>query len=86
MWLFRKKLQVFIKKGYDKNKLKFIPNGYDLKNFKNHEFKKLNKIKKNTPLLGYVARYDPLKDHLNLLNALSLLQTKKINFLFFNWN
>ena len=68
------------KKGYDKKKLKLIPNGYDLKIFKNNEFKKLNKIKKNTPLLGYVARYDPLKDHLNLLNALSLIQNKKINF------
>ena len=70
--------------GYDKNKLKFIPNGYDLSILKENKFQKLNlkKIenKKNLPLIGYVARYDPLKDHLNLLNALSLVRLKKIDF------
>ncbi len=76
----KKAVSFYEKKGYDKKKLKYIPNGYDLKSFKNNEFKKLNNIKKNTPLVGYVARYDPLKDHINLLNALSLVQSKNINF------
>ena len=57
-------------KGYAKSKLKFIPNGYDLLTFKinkkkNNLQKKL-KINKKTPMIGYVARFDPLKDHLNL--------------------
>ena len=73
-------------KGYDKKKLKFIPNGYDLSILKPSKFQKTSfknkfKIKKKVPLIGNVARYDPKKDHLNLLNALSLIQLKKINFL-----
>ena len=76
----KKSKKLYEKKGYDKNKLQFIPNGYDLREIKKKKFKKLIKIKKNTPLVGYVARYDQLKDHLNLLNALSLIKMKKINF------
>jgi len=72
--------------GYDKKKLKFIPNGYDLSILKNSnlqkiKFKKKNNIKKKVPLIGNVARYDPQKDHLNLLKALSLIRSKNINFL-----
>lgn len=71
--------------GYDKDKLKFIPNGYDLLMLKNNKliknvFKKKIKIKKNIPLIGYVSRFDPLKDHLNLLQALSLVQLRNIDF------
>ena len=35
----------------------------------------------NLPLIGNVARYDPKKDHFNLLKALSLIQRRKINFM-----
>lgn len=79
----KKALSLYKSKGYDKKKLKFIPNGYDLKSFKKDEFKKFNKINNNIPIIGCVARYDPLKDHLNLLNALSLIRTKRINFFCF---
>ncbi len=37
-------------------------------------------LKKKKIHIGYVARYDPLKDHSNLLYALSLIRIKKINF------
>lgn len=71
--------------GYDKRKIKFIPNGYDLSILKPINSQKkifIKKIRnfKKAPLIGNVARYDPKKDHLNLLNALSLIQSKNINF------
>lgn len=71
--------------GYDKRKFKFIPNGYDLSVLKPSIqqkliFRKKNNIKTNIPLIGNVARYDPKKDHSNLLNALKLLRKKNINF------
>ena len=44
------------------------------------KFQKKIKLKKETPLIGKVARYDPQKDHLNLLSALSLIKSKNINF------
>ena len=70
---------------YNKRLFKFIPNGYDLSILKINKLQKKNfrkkiKIKKNVPLIGNVARYDPQKDHLNLLNALSLIKEKNINF------
>ena len=71
--------------GYNKRIFKFIPNGYDLSILKINKIQKINfrkkiKIKKNVPLIGNVARYDPQKDHLNLLNALSLIREKNTNF------
>ena len=80
--------KIYEVEGYDKKKLKFIPNGYDLSilkpnNFQKIFFKKKVKIKKLIPLIGNVARFDPKKDHLNLLNALSIIRSKKINFFCF---
>tara|TARA_B110000003_G_scaffold263270_1_gene286744 strand:- start:8564 stop:9703 length:1140 start_codon:yes stop_codon:yes gene_type:complete len=71
--------------GYRKKIFKFIPNGYDLSILRINKsqkiiFKKRNKIKKQIPLIGYVARFDPQKDHSNLLNALALIRSKNIEF------
>jgi glycosyltransferase involved in cell wall biosynthesis len=71
--------------GYKKDKFRFIPNGYDLSILKISEiekkkFKKKIRISKNIPVLGNVARYDLKKHHFNLLNALSLLKDKNIDF------
>ncbi len=68
--------------GYCKKKLYLIPNGYDLKILKPNKlylshFKKKLKIKKNIALIGKVARYDLRKDHMNLLNAIALINHKK---------
>ena len=81
----KKAKKIYESKGYDKRKLKYIPNGYDLSTLKvsksqKIDFQKKIKIKKQIPLIGYVARYDPLKDHLNLLNALSLIRLKDKDF------
>ena len=77
--------KIYINKGYNKKIFKFIPNGYDLNflkidKFQKIKFKKKIKIKNKIPLIGTVARYDPQKDHLNLLNSLSLIRLKKIKF------
>ena len=71
--------------GYDKKKLRFISNGFDLLILKPNKlqkmnFKKKHKIKKQIPLIGNVARYDPKKDHFNLINALSIIRSKNIDF------
>ena len=77
--------KIYAKIGYNKKKLFFIPNGYDLSDLKinltkKKIFNKKNNIKKNSILIGNVARYDPQKDHFNLLEALSLVRSNKINF------
>lgn len=82
----RKAKKIYEIEGYDKKKLKFIPNGYDLNILKYSNLQKKNfrnklKFNKKFPIIGNVARYHPKKDHLNLLNALSHLSDKKIEFL-----
>lgn len=69
--------------GYSARKLSFIPNGYPVDTFKADDKARLQVrtelgIKDDETLLGMVARYDPQKDHLNLLRALKIL--KKTNF------
>ena len=81
----RKAKKIYKLLGYNSRIFKFIPNGYDLSILKINKyqkinFKKKNKIKKNIPLIGKVARYDPQKDHFNLINALSLIRMKNIDF------
>ena len=78
--------KIYQQSGYDKKKLIFIPNGYNLNIFKPNKLKYINfrkkyQPKKNIILIGNVARYDPKKDHSNLLNALKIIKSKKINFL-----
>jgi len=81
----KKSKKIYEIEGYDKKKFRLIPNGYDLSILKFNKlqkknFKKKNKIKKKIPLIGNVARYDLLKDHLNLLKALSIIRSKKVEF------
>ena len=71
--------------GYHKKKIRLIFSGFDLSYFKINKnqklyFRKKNKIKKRTPLIGIVARYHPVKDHKNLLNALSIIRLKNRDF------
>ena len=71
--------------GYCRKKFKIIPLGIDINDFYNNSNKRVffrNKwdLKINDVVLGYVARWDPVKDHDNLLNALNILVKNKLNF------
>ncbi|MDB9872654.1 glycosyltransferase [Alphaproteobacteria bacterium] len=67
-----------IKKGYYKKKMIVIPNGYNLNNFNNSpELKKKARaafgFAHNDIIIGIVARYDPLKDYKNFINAATIV-------------
>lgn len=82
----KKALKLYKIKGYDKKKFIFIPNGYDLSILKHNKlqrerFRDKLRIKKNVILIGNISRYDPKKDHPNLIKAINLFKLKKYNFL-----
>lgn len=71
--------------GYDAVRMRVIPNGYNLSRFKPDSSSGLKVreewgISQETPLLGMVARYDPQKDHDNLLDALKILRERGVEF------
>lgn len=71
--------------GYATDKLQFIPNGYDLRQFfpdspAGRVLKSTLAIPDQVPVLGMVARFDPQKDHLNLIAALGLLKQSGRDF------
>jgi glycosyltransferase involved in cell wall biosynthesis len=81
----KKAKKVFETEGYNKKKLKFIPNGYDLSfskpsKYKKNIFKKKLRLKLNIPLIGNIGRYDFVKGHFYLLSALSIIKSKGLNF------
>lgn len=60
--------------GYDADRMLVIPNGYDLRVWQRDEAARAELraewgVAADTPLIGSVARWNPLKDHANLLNA-----------------
>ena len=71
--------------GYCSHKLRLIHNGYEIFKYNSDKhrnyYRKKFKIKKRIPIVGSVARYDPTKDHKNLLTALSILKKKNIDFI-----
>ncbi len=70
--------------GYKKSKLTVINNGYELDSFKfieDAQTKLKNELEINPDVfLGMVSRYHPLKDHHNLLQALSIVRGQIPNF------
>lgn len=71
--------------GYNAKRMTVIPNGYELSRYApdasararlRHEWK----IGEDTFLIGMVARFDPQKDHANLLAALQQLKQKGRSF------
>lgn len=80
-----KALEVHADIGYEPSKLLVIQNGYDLTRFKPDliEGEKVREelgLGREEFILGKVGRYDPQKDHINLLRALSLVEARKIDF------
>lgn len=71
--------------GYMKDKLQVISNGYDLSRFKPDHLVGMN-IRKELDIgteefiIGMVGRFDPLKDHNNLIQALAYVTESKIHF------
>jgi glycosyltransferase involved in cell wall biosynthesis len=71
--------------GYDRDKMLFIPNGYDLTDFQpgldpNDELRTSLVSDLSIPLIGMVGRFDPQKDHANLLDALAILRNRGLVF------
>lgn len=71
--------------GYCAEKLEVIPNGYDTSVFmpdsaKRNALRDEFGIADNEILLGMVGRFDPQKDHQNLLRALAILKSKSRPF------
>lgn len=65
--------------GYDRKRMSVIPNGYDLSVFQpdpaaGRALRAELGIADDAPLIGFVARFDPQKDHRNLLQALAHLK------------
>jgi glycosyltransferase involved in cell wall biosynthesis len=67
--------------GYQSQKMVVVPNGYDISEFSpkpdlrtvlRHQLQ----IAKDTTLIGTIARWNPQKDHPNLIAALGQLQTR----------
>lgn len=62
--------------GYKADIMKVIPNGYDLSRWQHDSAVRERvraelQISVDTPLIGSVARWNPLKDHANLLSAVA---------------
>ena len=71
--------------GYARDKMVMIPNGYDLARFKpdpdaREAVRQEFSVGEEDYLVGMVARYDPFKDHTNLISALQLIVERGINF------
>ena len=65
--------------GYDRARMVVIPNGYDLARFRpdgeaRARLRREWAVPDDVPLLGMVARFDPYKDHPNLIAALGRLR------------
>lgn len=78
-------VQVHAATGYDVGRMAVVPNGYDLTRFSpdaalRAQLRQVWGFPKEVPVLGMVARYDPYKDHENLLAALRLLRDRGMVF------
>jgi len=76
---------VHAKLGYVKNKMVIIGNGYDLDHFipntaDRDQLRAEWGIAESIPVLGMVGRFDPQKDHKNLIDALALLKRSGLDF------
>lgn|SRR5574338_165169 len=77
--------EVHLALGYAASKLVVVFNGYDLSQFRPDESARLRLRQKwglddDIPLLGMVGRFDPMKDHQNLIAALGQLKRTRHAF------
>jgi glycosyltransferase involved in cell wall biosynthesis len=76
-------IKVHTEIGYQLQKMVVVPNGYDVSEFSpqpdaRSQLRREWNIAENTTLFGMVARWDPQKDHPNLLAALAHLKTQAV--------
>ncbi|MDZ4186083.1 MAG: glycosyltransferase [Desulfuromonadales bacterium] len=65
---------IHVQLGYDRSKMVFIPNGFDLSAFRpdpelRHRFCQEHNIPETSIIVGYAARFDPQKDHKGFIQA-----------------
>ncbi|HEY8666896.1 MAG TPA: glycosyltransferase [Tepidisphaeraceae bacterium] len=70
--------QTYIGRGFDAERSMVIPNGFDLSAFRpdaaaRAAVRQELALPSEAVVIGLVARYDPMKDHANFLNAAALL-------------
>ena len=80
--------QVHLAAGYAAAKMRVIPNGFDLSEFVTDPGARLSVRKElgipaDSPLVGLVARYDPLKNHVGFIGATSPIcrSVRNVHFL-----
>lgn len=71
--------------GYFSKKIEVITNGFNLELFKpdfgaRNSFREELGMSKNIPLFGMVARFDPQKDFVSLITAISILKNRNLKF------
>lgn len=76
-----KSYEVHAELGYDRARMRVVPNGYDLSVFQPDPVAGLQlrqelALSPSEPLIGFVARFDPYKDHETLLRSLAVLNDK----------
>ena len=79
--------EIHVKKGYDKNKMIVIQNGFDLNENKpdpvlRQKVRNELNIDNKTIVIGLIARFDPQKDHYNFLKAASIVHSNFKNLIF----
>lgn len=80
-----KAIEVHTALGYASDRMVVIPNGYDLQRFSpdaeaRQRLRQALAVPEGVCLLGMVARFDPQKDHANLISALSQLEQSGVAF------
>jgi glycosyltransferase involved in cell wall biosynthesis len=78
-------MQLHASIGFRPEKMTVIPNGFDLNQFNcnrglRDETRHRLRLDGNTPVIGMVARFDPLKDHQNLITALRIVRERGGSF------
>lgn len=76
---------VHVSFGYDALKMVVVPNGVDLSRYypdaiARQQLRMDWNLSENMPLIGMVARFNPVKDHANMVNALAILKQQGIAF------
>lgn len=74
----RSSIQQHIENGYNSTEWNYIPNGFDLQKFKPCEnlyknFRSAHNLADDAILIGIVARFDAMKDHVSFLQAAAIL-------------